>query len=158
MTDPPSHPATDADVRVEPLTEQAAERLADELLAMTRDAEWDDWEREHLLSQRPQKWQRSLLAVKAGRPVGWAVVSATDEGAHLHHIVVAPGERSAGVGRRLMLELLRRTAPGVLTLKVHPDNGDAARFYERLGFIEQAPSPSGYRVFRRPTTDQEQSR
>lgn len=144
-----------AGLRIEPLTEAVAERLADDLLAMTRDAEWDDWERGHLLSARPEKWQRSLLAVREGRPVGWAVVSATDEGAHLHHIVVAPGQRSAGVGARLMGELLARTAPGVLTLKVHPDNLAAARFYERLGFVEQAPSATGYRVFRRTATDQE---
>ncbi len=149
-------PVSQTDLVIEPLTEEVAERLADELLAMTRDAEWDDWEREHLLSQRPQKWQRSLLAVRDGRPVGWAVVSATDSGAHLHHIVVAPTERSAGVGRQLMAELVSRSAPGVVTLKVHPDNEDAARFYERLGFVEQPRSTSGYRVFRRTTTDEEQ--
>jgi ribosomal protein S18 acetylase RimI-like enzyme len=153
--DPVTGPDTGAELRIEPLTKADAERLADELLAMTRDAEWDDWEREHLLSQRPQKWQRSLLAVRDGRPVGWAVVSATDEGAHLHHIVVAPGQRSAGVGAALMAELLARTSPGVLTLKVHPDNHAAARFYERLGFVEQAPSASGYRVYRRPATHEE---
>lgn len=146
---------TDARLSIEPLTEALAEQLADELLAMTRDVGWDDWEREQLLSARPEKWQRSLLAMRGGRPVGWAVVSATDAGAHLHHIVVAPQQRSSGVGARLMAELLARSAPGVLTLKVHPDNPAAARFYERLGFTEQAPSASGYRVFSRTATDQE---
>lgn len=149
-------PVSPADLVIEPLTQQVAEHLADELLAMTRDAEWDDWQREHLLSSRPQKWQRSLIARRKGRPVGWAVVSATEHGAHLHHIVVAADQRSSGVGGRLMTEVLARTAPGALTLKVHPDNHDAARFYERLGFIEQPRAASGYRVFRLTTTDEEQ--
>lgn len=145
------------DVRIESLTHELATRLADELLAMTRDAAWDDWTREHLLSPRPEKWQRSLLAVRGTTPVGWAVVSRTDIGAHLHHIVVAPGDRSLGVGAQLVRELLRRTAPGTVTLKVHPDNEDAARFYRRLGFVEQEPAPSGYRCFQRTTDDEQES-
>lgn len=150
-------PVSPSELCVEQLTEPVAEQLADVLIAMTRDVEWDDWEREHLLSHRPQKWQRSLLARRDGRPVGWAVVSATDDGAHLHHVVVAPDQRRAGVGGRLMAELLARTAPGALTLKVHPSNDGAARFYERLGFVEQPRSASGYRVFRHTTIQEGQA-
>lgn len=144
-------------VSIEPLTEDRADQLADQLIAMTRDSAWDDWGRQHLLSPRAEKWERSLLATRGERPVGWAVVSRTDQGAHLHHIVVERAERSAGVGALLMAELLRRTSPGVLTLKVHPDNDSAARFYTRLGFDEQPPSPNGYRVFSRSTSDDKES-
>ena len=151
VTDPP-----DA-VSVEPLTKDRAEQLADQLIAMIVDSTWDSWGREQLLATRAQKWERSLLATRGGRPVGWAVVSQTDRGAHLHHIVVAKHERSAGVGALLMTELLRRTRPGVLTLKVHPDNAAAARFYLRLGFDEQSRSPSGYRVFSSRASDDKES-
>lgn len=148
--------SAEAALLIEPLTERRAEQLADVLLAMTHDAAWDDWDRSHLLADRPQKWQRSLLALRDGSPVGWAVVSATDRGAHLHHIVVDPRHRSAGVGGRLLAELLARTAPGLLTLKVHPENHAAVRFYERLGFVEQPQAPSGYRVFCRMSSDKGQ--
>jgi GNAT superfamily N-acetyltransferase len=142
-------------VTIEVLTEARADELADQLIAMTNDLDWDDWGREHLLSPRDEKWERSLLAVRGPRPVAWAVVSRTGQGAHLHHIVVARAERSAGVGAFLLEEVIRRTRPGVLTLKVPPKNVAAARFYVRLGFDEQPVSSSGYRVFSRITSDSE---
>jgi RimJ/RimL family protein N-acetyltransferase len=45
--------------------------------------------------------------------------------------------------------LASSAAPGRITLKVHPDNAAAARFYRRLGFVEQGMSSSGYRWFAR---------
>lgn len=145
------------DVSIETLTEDRANQLADQLIAMTRDLTWDNWGREHLLSPRSEKWERSLLASRGERPVAWAIVSRTDQGAHLHHLVVARDERSAGVGAMLMAELFRRTSPGVLTLKVPPGNQAAARFYVRLGFEEQPMYRSGYRVFSRRISDDEES-
>lgn len=143
------------DVHIEPLTQDLADRLCDELLAMTADSTWDDWQREHLLSDRPEKWQRSLVATRGDSPVGWAVVSRTGAGVHVHHIVVAAGERSAGLGAQLMGEVIRGAPTGVVTLKVHPDNTAAARFYERLGFIEGELTSSGYRTFSRDSENQE---
>jgi ribosomal protein S18 acetylase RimI-like enzyme len=142
-------------VRIEPLTEDRADQLADQLIAMARDLDWDDWGRENLMSPRAEKWERSLLALRDGRPVAWAVVSRTVQGAHLHHIVVARDERSTGVGALLISEVVRRTSPGILTLKVPPNNEAAARFYVRLGFDEQTRCPNGYRVFSRNTSDDE---
>ena len=134
-------------VQVEPLTRDRAERLADQLVAMVSDIEWDYWSREHLLAHRDEKWERSLLATRGGTPVGWAVVSRTEGGAHLHHLVVAKEARSSGIGALLMAEALRRTRPGVLTLKVHPGNDAAVRFYMRMGFREKPSTRNGYRLF-----------
>lgn len=134
-------------VQVEPLTRDRAEELADQLVAMVGDIEWDYWSREHLLAHRNEKWERSLLATRGGEPVGWAVVSRTEGGAHLHHLAVAKEARSNGIGALLMAEALRRTWPGVLTLKVHPDNDAAARFYMRMGFREKPGTGNGYRLF-----------
>lgn len=136
--------------RVERLTRERAAELSERLLAMTADSSWDTWDRENLLSSRPEKWALSLLALDGDRPVGWAVASRTTEGTHLHHIVVDPEHRSRGIGRMLIDQLLVEAEPGVLTLKVHPDNGAAARLYARLGFEEHEPTPSGYRRFSRP--------
>lgn len=144
-------------LRIVLLTEDRAEELAEQLLTMSHDSAWDDWGREHLMSPRDQKWERSLLATRGGRPVAWAIVSRTDQGAHVHHLVVAGDERSSGLGSAMMREVFRRTNPGVLTSKVHPDNEAAARWHLRLGFDEQPPSPSGYRVFSRITSDDEES-
>lgn len=143
-------------LRIDLLTEDRAEELAEQLLEMTHDSAWDDWGREQLLSPRAEKWERSLLATRGGRPVAWAIVSRTDQGAHVHHLVVAADERAAGVGSLVMREVFRRARPGVVTSKVHPDNEAAARWHLRLGFDEQPPSPSGYRVFSRNPSDHEE--
>ena len=134
-------------VHLEALTRSRAEELAEELLAMNVDSDWDDWTRDNLLFDRPGKWDVSLLATTGGRPVAWAVASWGPEGLHLHHIVVAPDHRSAGIGARMLGELSRRAAPGTLTLKVHGQNTAAARFYERLGFTPGATTPGGYRWY-----------
>jgi len=89
------------------------------------------------------------LATQGGDPVGWAVVSRTERGAHLHHLVVAETARSRGIGALLMAEVLRRTGSGLLTLKVHPDNDAAVRFYIRMGFEEKPDAPGEYRLFSR---------
>jgi len=137
-------------VVIEALTRHRADELAEPLLAMSVDSTWDDWDRSNLLSERPGKWDLSLLATIAGRPVGWAIASrTTDGGLHLHHIVVDPAHRSEGIGSRLVSALASSAAPGRITLKVHPDNAAAARFYKRLGFVEQGMSSSGYRCFTR---------
>ncbi len=132
---------------VERLDRDRAAALADDLLAMTADSGWDDWTRENLLADRDGKWELSLLATDRAAPVGWAIASRTDRGVHLHHVVVASGHRSRGVGAVLVRRLLDAAEPGVLTLKVHPENPRAAAFYERLGMVEGDPSPSGYRTF-----------
>lgn len=129
------------------LTRDLAEEWADDLLGMTKDSAWDNWGREHLLADRAEKWDRSVVAVRGSRPVGWAVVSRTSEGVHLHHIVVAASERGDGIGTVLVRAIIERAGAATVTLKVHPSNDAAARFYARLGFREGAPTASGYRNF-----------
>jgi ribosomal protein S18 acetylase RimI-like enzyme len=138
LTKPPA-------VRVEILTERHARELADELIRMTKDSEWDTWTVENLLADRPDKWHRSLIAYVDDRPAAWAIISTSGYGAHLHHLVVASDLRRKRLGELLVNEALKRNSDkSRLTLKVHPTNRGAVGFYHRLGFSETGISPSGY--------------
>ena len=140
-------------LQLEPLTRESAERYCDELLAMNRDAEGGDWRRENLLADRVEKWQRSVVVRHGDKLVGYAIVTRRPRHAHLHHLVIAPEARNRGIGATVMTELLRRNADvGSLTLKVHPSNTAARRFYRRLGFTEEGMSVTGYVELTRLTT------
>ena len=142
--------APGASLRIDTLTVDRARELADVLLSMNADSTWDDWTASQLLSDRQEKWVRSLIAYVDERPVGWAVASRTPTSVHLHHLVVAPEMRGGGIGKELVLALLERNRDaGRFTLKVHRSNAAAARFYRRLGFTEEGTSPSGYLEFGR---------
>lgn len=143
-------------VRVETLTADLALEISDTLIAMIANSPWDNWTTEHLLADRPEKWLRSIVAFSEGRPAGWAVVSRRAESSHLHHLVVAPAMRGKGIGTALMAILLERNRDAEkMTLKVHASNAAAARFYRRLGFVENnaIPSPSEYMEFARSTLE-----
>ncbi len=129
--------APPAGIAIERLTRAGAEREADALLALGRDLSWDDWTPDHLLGERPGKWELSLVARREGEPVAYAISSRKGSDVHLHHIVVAPPLRGSGLGRSMLdhLRILAAEAGAArITLKVYRDNRDAMRFYEREGF------------------------
>ena len=99
-----------------------------------------------------------LLAERAGRALGYTSavrrlhlwtggdVLAVDD------VYVRPGERDAGLGRRLLTAMAGLADPEGLTLTwgVEPDNTAAQRFYARLGATLRAKvlagwSPAAYR-------------
>jgi ribosomal-protein-alanine N-acetyltransferase len=125
--------------RIRRLREELARTHAAELIGLGADLTWHAWTTEHLLAPRSEKWSRSLVALDAdGRPLGYAVVSAREGGAHLHQIVVGAGWRGAGIGRALVGQLIeesRRDGLARVTLKVRADNARAINFYERIGFV-----------------------
>ena len=132
----------DGAITVAGLTEAGATLLSKRLIEMTLDLPWRDWDVGNLLCARPEKWQHSLIASRNAAPVGWAIASRKPAGIHLHHIVVAPEERSLGIGTMLLDELIRRSRPDVVSLKVHDSNMSAIRLYRRMGFTE-SPSVTG---------------
>ena len=139
-------------IRIEVLTEQRARELSEILLDMTKDSSWDDWTVANLLASRAGKWERSLIAYENDRPAGWAILSNTEHGVHLHHLVVAPDLRSRGIGELLVAEALQRNSDEkLMTLKVHPSNEGALRFYKRLGFNEAGTTATGYKELARET-------
>ena len=74
----------------------------------------------------------TLCAVAAtDDPVGFVMLEPADE--YLEQIAIAPEQRGAGVGTRLLDEA-KRLSPARLALRVNQDNPRAARFYAREGF------------------------
>ena len=73
--------------------------------------------------------------------VGFALTQFGDSSAHLALLAIAPLQRRAGLGRRLV-EWTERTAvvAGIfeITLEVRLRNQGARRFYGRLGYVERA--------------------
>jgi ribosomal-protein-alanine N-acetyltransferase len=72
-----------------------------------------------------------------GRIVGYGVLSYGAGEAHVLNVCVAESERSGGLGRLLMEELLERAAGAGMDhafLEVRPSNQIAARLYESMGF------------------------
>lgn len=94
----------------------------------------DDFQRRRLRTEYQADWfhwvrlegtVRALLCYK--RCTG---------GLHVHLLIVLPGYRQQGVGRRVMARLMdmAHTEDRVVTLSSFKCNEGAVRFYQRLGF------------------------
>lgn len=71
-----------------------------------------------------------------GRLVGYAGLMRVGEEAHITTVVVGPAHRGAGIGTRLMLELVTtavNAGAGSLTLEVRVSNAAAQALYSRFG-------------------------
>jgi ribosomal protein S18 acetylase RimI-like enzyme len=89
----------------------------------------------------------ALVAERAGRPVGYAVVrlvegsqswATEDRIAELETLAVLPGARGSGIGSRLMdavSEQLAQLGIRDLSMAVAAGNESALRFYERRGLV-----------------------
>jgi [ribosomal protein S18]-alanine N-acetyltransferase len=120
-----------------------------------RDVEWTDLERlaalEHELFERDAWSIGSWWHELGGRPrrdyfvavdetdqvLGYAGLDLAGETGDVMTIAVVPAARGAGIGHRLLTELLRRAQlSGIrsLLLEVRADNTAARKLYERGGF------------------------
>jgi L-amino acid N-acyltransferase YncA len=96
---------------------------------------WEDWDASHLPAPR-------LAARAGGDVIGWAalaLISRRDcyRGVVENSIYVAPAARGRGVGRTLLLELVRRAdAVGVWTIQAHTfaDNAASIALHQACGF------------------------
>lgn len=96
--------------------------------------------------QRHESSHVAFLAVRGVAPVGMAWLALVERvpgpehfnrtSAYIQSTYVAPPERAAGVGTRIVCAVLDHAAAlGVEYLVVHPSER-AFRFYQRLGFAE----------------------
>lgn len=110
----------------------------------------DDWSRESMSREIESEHTRYLVAEQGGELVGYAGVLApsgsTD--ADIQTIAVAPAHRGAGLGRRLMIELLDYAASSgarAVFLEVRADNSGAQQLYASLGFTVLGVRPRYYK-------------
>ena len=120
------------------LTLDLATELAPKLLAMSEGLEWENWTAENLLRKLPGKWELSHVAFDGETPAGYIIGSRRDGLLHIHHVIVSPGHRGGGIGRKLLQHAAKtaQESEGMDTvrLKVHRSNTGAIRLYQRLGF------------------------
>ncbi len=84
------------------------------------------------------------VAVREGAVAGFAVARRVAEGeSEILNVAVAPEFRRAGVGRRLMDDLLERHG-GEVFLEVRESNREARIFYSAMGFEEAGRRPGYY--------------
>ncbi|MBO8128789.1 MAG: ribosomal protein S18-alanine N-acetyltransferase [Peptococcaceae bacterium] len=88
-----------------------------------------------------------VVAVVDGKVVGYGGFWMVLDDAHVTNVAVHPDYRGKGLGRRLMLEIMRRARElGALrmTLEVRPSNTIARKMYNDLGFVERGRRPRYY--------------
>jgi GNAT superfamily N-acetyltransferase len=126
------------DIRYEILDREKTERHADALIALAHDMPWEYWTREHLLQDRPAKWEISVIAFEGDEPIGYGLSSMTGpDSAHIHRIIIGPAGRSRGVGREIMLRMVENAgAHGAKTMvsKIHVDNKRPGPIWDKFGF------------------------
>jgi ribosomal-protein-alanine N-acetyltransferase len=84
-----------------------------------------------------------VVALLEGRVVGYGGLMFTDDGAHVTNIAVDPAEQRRGIGRRLLVHLMRTARQlgcDAMTLEVRVTNTGAQALYRQFGF-----APAGIR-------------
>jgi ribosomal protein S18 acetylase RimI-like enzyme len=116
--------------------------IADQLAAWV----WPDNVRQALLDMQYRARQQGYrsqypdaehsIVLVDGQPAGRLVVARLEDQVRLVDIAIAASQRGAGVGARLLTDLITEaeTAGRPLRLSVTPTN-PAARLYRRLGFV-----------------------
>jgi ribosomal protein S18 acetylase RimI-like enzyme len=107
------------------------------LISLGVDQPWETWSVANLLSERPAKWELSLIATLGEHPVGYSIASARSDSVHLHRLIVGKQWRGHNIGRHLLCCLARKAhsiGKKHVSLKVHKQNSKAIAFYLRRGF------------------------
>ena len=99
----------------------------------------DAWSEHSVAEELGGDGRRALVAVEAGRLLGYAVTWTVAEVTDLQRLVVAPGARRRGLGSRLVRELVEDAVgqgSGRVLLEVSAANDAALACYRSLGFAE----------------------
>lgn len=111
---------------------------AEAFLAIAADVPGEYWGAENFLRDLPDKWRLSFAAWDGSDPVGYAVLSRkAPTHVHLHHFMIAAGYRGAGLGTRMVGEMVERArSSGALSLTLKVNDARAESFYRRNDFQE----------------------
>lgn len=95
------------------------------------------WSRQSFWEAAVNKDAYYLLALDENEIVGYAGTWLVADEAHIMNVAIAPMHRTMGLGRKMMVELIRIVkGKGItaMTLEVRPSNTVARKLYEKMGF------------------------
>jgi [ribosomal protein S18]-alanine N-acetyltransferase len=120
-------------LRFEPLAEEHLPGV----LAIEKQSNTAPWSERSFRNELVHEHGIFLVALAGGGVVGYGGVWLVIDEAHITNIAIDPVHRRQGIGRRLMLELLKRAKEKGMTcstLEVRASNESAIRMYEGLGY------------------------
>lgn len=125
---------------VTPLTKDLAELYSNEIIAIIKSmADYQYWEKEHLLSEREMKWNFSQIVLNNRILVGFIISSLKENNtAHIHKYAIKEEYRSIGIGRKMQDEFisnLKVNYPKIeqVTLNIYKENTRGIQFHIKNG-------------------------
>ncbi len=113
----------------------------DAIVAIERASFSDPWEAANFRRLVTPPAEHCRVAERGGRVVGYWIGSRIDDEAELANLAVAPDQRRAGVGARLLEDFLQHVGADARTtvfLEVRVSNAAALVLYREHGFVELA--------------------
>jgi ribosomal protein S18 acetylase RimI-like enzyme len=122
-----------------------------ELYASTRLDElavlgWDDSQKQafirmqFLVRERGHSRASDRIVLLDSRPIGRILATTTEAAILLQDIALLPECRNAGIGSRLIQDLIKEAAAAGKSIQIHVvTTNPAVRLYERLGFRRSGP-------------------
>jgi [ribosomal protein S18]-alanine N-acetyltransferase len=95
------------------------------------------WSRQSFWEAAVNKDAYYLLALEENEIIGYAGTWLVADEAHIMNVAIAPVHRNMGLGRKMMVELIRvvkEKGITAMTLEVRPSNTVARKLYEKMGF------------------------
>lgn len=126
-----------ATLRLEPL----AEHHIPAILEIERVVNGSPWSEKSFRNEIDHVHGLFRVAIEGGEVVGYGGVWLVIDEAHVTNVAVAPSHQRQGIGRRMMVELLRAARDAGMTcstLEVRAGNATALSLYEKLGFERTA--------------------
>lgn len=111
---------------------------------------WDDnqkrafFKMQFLVRERSHPRANDRIIVLDGRAIGRMMVDRSEPAILLRDIALLPEYRKAGIGSRLVQDLIKEAAAGGRSVRLHVvATSPAVRFYERLGFSRTGADDNG---------------
>ena len=111
------------------------------ILAIENEVNGSPWSERSFRNEIDHPHGLFRVALEGGEVVGYGGAWLVIDEAHVTNVAVAPSSQRRGIGRRLMVEILRTARDAGMTcstLEVRAGNSAALHLYESLGFERSA--------------------
>lgn len=118
-----------------------AEEHLPAILEIEKQSNGAPWSERSFRHELDHSHARFFVALQEGKVVGYGGMWLIVDEAHITTIAITPEHRRQGIGKRLMIELLREAKQlGMIcsTLEVRSTNEAAIKLYEQLGYTTTA--------------------